>query len=120
MSFCGEVGFGLGGGIGVDATANLDKDGTNIKVEAEVTIAGVVGVSAKAKLNNCGKLTYGAGGKIGPARLGWDSNGGWSGGVGGKLEDRSKDVKDLFQTNPARLIKFGGKVAAEGCVRFTW
>lgn len=65
LSLCGEVGFGVGGGVEVSPFGGLARTGTTVGLQAEATYFGV-GPSVGFTLDDCGSLKFTGGLKAGP------------------------------------------------------
>jgi RHS repeat-associated protein len=121
ISFCLEVGLGIGGGVSVDPFESIDKTGVSDVAEATLGI-GPVGGTVKAELDDCGNATVEGKGCVGPFcakrktnLVDPDADPAYGAEVTG--DEFGKNVKDLFKRTG---LKAEAKVAAKGCVAHQW
>jgi RHS repeat-associated protein len=119
VSLCGEVGFGVGGGVEISPFGGLAETGTKIYGQAEATYMGV-GPSVGLSLDNCGSLKFEGALKAGPfsQSASYDFlEGKWALGdlsVGGEKANMNNSWLESFKPK----ISASAKVAGQGCVRF--
>ena len=105
-SVCGEVGFGIGGGAGVD-NGDLEESGTEIGLEAAVK-CGPLTLGGKVGLDSKGCLNFGLKGAVDEGPVSADSGGG----VALNFEAATPDVK--LSTKCAAQGKLYGKICTQG------
>jgi RHS repeat-associated protein len=119
VSVCGEVGFGVGGGVEIAPFGGLAKTGTTIAAQAEATYFGV-GPSVGLSLDSCGSLLFTGAVKAGPfsKAVNYDFlEGKWNTGdlaVGGGKGDMNKSWADSFKPK----LGASAKISGQGCLRF--
>ncbi|MGI5921379.1 MAG: S-layer homology domain-containing protein [Syntrophomonadaceae bacterium] len=119
VSVCGEVGFGIGGGIDIAPMGGLANTGTTVGAQAEATFYGI-GPSAALTLDSCGSLQFTSAIKVGPFSQSFNYDfleGKWSTGdlsVGGEKADMNKSWADSFKPK----VSANAKVYGQGCIRF--
>jgi hypothetical protein len=116
VSLCGEVGFGVGGGLEVNPFADIEKDGNTLKAEAGVAF-GPAGLGGEISLDDCGRIGKKFKGNFGPFQI--DTEEGLV--IGGEPDDLDKSLLDNIlpvdeSGNPEPLkFKPEAKVAGEVC-----
>ncbi|MFH1808641.1 MAG: RHS repeat-associated core domain-containing protein [Pseudomonadota bacterium] len=128
ISACAEIGLGYGEDVSLDLAGDLAEDGTSVKAEVGLDV-GPLSIGAKGRLTDCGKLSFEAGGGIGPLgdKATWDGQEGWDHdgpGLSSDLLDYDPEAFfDQVRESMTKSIGFSdikggvsGKVAAEGCV----
>jgi RHS repeat-associated protein len=119
VSLCGEVGFGVGGGIEISPFGGLADTGTKVGAQAEATYMGV-GPSIGLTLDNCGSLKFEGALKAGPfsQSASYDFlEGKWDLGdlsVGGEKANMNDSWLESFKPK----VSASAKLFGQGCVRF--
>jgi RHS repeat-associated protein len=119
VSLCGEVGFGVGGGVEISPFGGLADTGTKVGAQAEATYMGV-GPSVGLTLDNCGSLKFEGALKAGPfsQSASYDFlEGKWDLGdlsVGGEKANMNDSWLESFKPK----VSASAKLFGQGCVRF--
>ena|GEM_PF-578160 len=119
VSLCGEVGFGVGGGVEISPFGGLADTGTKVGAQAEATYMGV-GPSVGLTLDNCGSLKFEGALKAGPfsQSASYDFlKGKWDLGdlsVGGEKANMNDSWLESFKPK----VSASAKLFGQGCVRF--
>jgi RHS repeat-associated protein len=116
VSVCEEVGFGFGGGIGVDPTGALQAAGNDLVAQVDAN-CGPLNVSANVTLNHCGDVSWDAdaGLYVGPVGIGIDRSGEVKANFFQELEGPHGSVKaEGFNAG----CSIGAKLVGRFCQRF--
>lgn len=116
ISFCGEVGLGIGVGASVDPFGGIDRAGTIIEADASVSV-GPASVGVSVQLDNCGSLSGAVQACAGPlcAQVGADDEG-LHGGVS-ITDGILAGIKKAFKGTG---VKAEAKIAAKKCWQYKW